>query len=410
MNAKSDEHSSSYNMLLARYASLLHQMKEAGLTDAELVAVAEDIERAPLQKTEKKLHHQLLQQLSDINEKVEKLHWMSEHLKIVYDLQQASAQTFNKEKIYEQAFELVSRVMDTDAFFIALYREGDDYIRIPFAIDNGVRYEEQIRFGEGITSQVLKTRRTIHISTEKESAEQTIIRWGNPLQNTNTLVFVPMILRDEVKGVITAQSYREFAYKQEHVELLEIIGTQLAGAIETAELYDRVYELSIKDELTGLKNRRAFSMDLCDRLHAAKQNNKSLGLLMIDADRLKEVNDTYGHYAGDLLLHRVAESIRQALGPADEAYRYAGDEFIVLSSDTDREAVMEKAARMQQHLSLHPLILEGQSLTASLSIGIDLYPDSASTAEELQQQADAALYIAKKQGRNSIIVYQPPSP
>ncbi|MFT9849053.1 sensor domain-containing diguanylate cyclase [Aneurinibacillus sp. REN35] len=408
MSAKSEGYSSPYEGMLTRYAILLRQMKETKLTSAALDLAAEEIEGIPLPKKEKELHRTLLQQLSEINAKVEKLHWMSEHLKIVHDFQQASTQTFNKEKIYEQAFELVSRVMDTDAFFIALYREGDEYIRIPFAVDDGVRYEEEMRFGEGITSQVLKTRRTIHIYTEKESSEKTIMRWGNPAQDTNTLIFVPMILRDEVKGVITAQSYREFAYKQEHEELLEMIGTQIASAIETAELYDRVYELSIKDELTGLKNRRAFQIDLRNRLHAAKKQGQSLALLMIDSDRLKEANDTYGHHVGDMLLRRIAESMQQALGPEDEAYRYAGDEFIVLSFGADREAAVEKAMNMQKHLSLHPIIIDGQTLTASLSIGIDIYPDSASTEEELQQQADSALYFAKKQGRNTITVYQRP--
>jgi diguanylate cyclase (GGDEF)-like protein len=390
------------------YTVLLQQMKEEVLSAPKLSAVDAKIESVFLPESTKALHRELVKQLSEVNGTLERLHWMSEHLKILHDLQQTFTQTFDKERIYQKAFELVSRVMDTDAFFIAFYREGDEYVHIPFAVDNGVRYERPtIRFGEGITSEVLKTGQTIHICTEKESAEKTVIRWGNPEKNTNTLIFVPMILHDEVKGVITAQSYREFAYKPEHEELLRIIGTQVASAIETAELYDRVYELSIRDELTGLKNRRAFQVDLHQKIRAASQENQMLALLMIDADRLKEANDTYGHHAGDLLLRRVAESIRQSLGPYDEGYRYAGDEFIVLAFGSNEEEVRQKAESIQNYFCLHPLIINGETLPSSLSIGIDMYPSSAKTAEELKRQADIALYFSKNQGRNTITVYGP---
>jgi diguanylate cyclase (GGDEF)-like protein len=393
--------------MIERYSSLLQKVKNDTFSLSELVATEEKIARTSLPEPEKQVHQAFVKELACVYEKVEHLKWLSEHLKILHDFQQTLTQVFDKEKIYHKAFELVSRVMDTDAFFIAFYREGEENIHIPFAIDNGVRYDNlTVPFGEGITSEVLRTGRSIHIHTGKELEQRQFSRWGNPKYSTNTVIFVPMILRNEVKGVITAQSYREFAYKKEHEELLRIIGAQVAGAVENAELYDRIFELSIRDELTGLKNRRAFSLDLHKKLHEVDSKHQPLTLFMIDSDNLKEVNDTYGHHAGDLLLRYVADCIRQCLGKEEEAYRYAGDEFIVLAPNLAGEAAQHKAKKLQRYLRLYPLMLNGRPFFSSLSIGIATYPSSAKNAEELKRHADEALYFSKKQGRNMVTLYE----
>jgi diguanylate cyclase (GGDEF)-like protein len=392
--------------MIERYSSLLQKLKDDTFSLSELLATEERIARASLPEPEKQVHQAFVKELACVYEKVEHLKWLSEHLKILHDFQQTFTQVFDKEKIYHKAFELVSRVMDTDAFFIAFYREGEENIHIPFAIDNGVRYDNFIvPFGEGITSEVLRTGKSIHINMEEELAEEAA-RWGNTEQGTNTLMFVPMILRNEVRGVITVQSYHKFAYKKEHEELLRIIGTQVAGAVENAELYDRIFELSIRDELTGLKNRRAFNLDLQKKLHEADSKHQPLTLLMIDSDNLKEVNDTYGHHAGDLLLRYVADCIRQCLSKEEEAYRYAGDEFIVLAPGIAGETARHKAEKLQRYFRLYPLMLNGRPFFSSLSIGIDTYPSSAKNVEELKRHADEALYFSKKQGRNMVTLYE----
>ncbi|QYY42303.1 diguanylate cyclase domain-containing protein [Aneurinibacillus thermoaerophilus] len=392
--------------MLDDYAELLQWLQEETVTHADFSRMKGKVEDANVPEEVKELHYRMIERLARVQGKLENLSWMSEHLKILHDLQQTFTQMFDKERIYQKAFELVSRVMDVDAFFIAFYRKGEENIYIPFAIDNGIRYESwTIPFGQGIVSEVLKTGRSIHIHAGAKQERKEEICWGNPAQDTKTLIFVPMVLRGKMKGVITAQSYREFAYKKEHEELLRIIGTQVASAIENTELYERMMELAIKDELTGLKNRRAFQVDLHDKIRQANLRGEPLSLLMIDSDNLKEINDTYGHHAGDLLLHRVAESINYCLGPREEAYRYAGDEFIVLALGADGETARKKAKAMQQHLRLYPPVINKMKIPASLSIGIDTYPVSAKNAEELKKHADQALYVSKKL-RNAVTLYE----
>ncbi|WP_047150449.1 sensor domain-containing diguanylate cyclase [Aneurinibacillus tyrosinisolvens] len=393
--------------MIEKYERLLKQLEQEPFRESMFSALVDETEQADISRKDKRTHRNVIVQIQRIGERLEALNWMSEHLKILHDLEQTLTQTFDKNQIYEKAFELVSRVMDTDAFFIAFYKAGDKEIQIPFSIDNGVQYDGRtIPFGEGLTSEVLTTRKTVHINTEKESAEKTLSRWGNPEQDTNTLLFVPMLLKNEIKGVITTQSYREFAYKKEHEELLRIIGTQVASAVETAELYDKVYEMSIKDELTQIKNRRAFHRDVKEKLDQAEQRGQSLALIMLDSDNLKKVNDTYGHHVGDLLIRKVAESIRFCLVAGEEAYRYAGDEFMVIAPGLTLEEAEERANRIRNHLHAHPLILaNGQAIAATLSIGIAGYPIHTKDPVELQQYADQSLYRSKDLGRNRITVY-----
>ncbi|TGU94555.1 GAF domain-containing protein, partial [Mesorhizobium sp. M00.F.Ca.ET.186.01.1.1] len=192
------------------------------------------------------LHKELLGKISALRDKVSEMMWMSEHMKILHDLSHIFAKTFEEDKILWKAFELVSRVMRTDAFFIAFFDEGDSEIRIPISIDDGVNYGPLvIPYGQALISRVIETKQTIHIRTMKgEPSEPEMIRWGSPEIDTNTCIFVPLMLGNQIKGVISAQSYLEFAYKKEHEELLKMIGFQVASAIETARLYDRMYQMS----------------------------------------------------------------------------------------------------------------------------------------------------------------------
>ncbi len=387
------------NELLVRYRSMLSRIET--LEHSEINHLAQQI-RAELPQQETGLHHLLLNEIVKLNEKVKHMLWISEHLKILHDLGQTFTKTFDEQEIIWKAFELVSRVMRTDAFFIAFYDDDDAQIRIPISIDNGVNYGPcRLKLGDGYVSKVIETRETIHLRSQRETGDN-YVRWGDPEKETNTCIFVPMLLGDQVKGVISAQSYQEFAYKQEHEELLKIIGFQVASAIETARLYDKVYQMSIKDELTNIKNYRAFHQDL-ERLLSAGQE---VTLIMLDSDNLKAVNDQFGHHMGDELIQRVAEAMVACMAPTDCAYRYAGDEFMILSVNTSLEQAEQKIQQIMDYLLQHPLRYEDQVITVSVSAGVARFPEHADGADDLKKAADEALYESKKKGKNRVTVYQ----
>jgi diguanylate cyclase (GGDEF)-like protein len=388
------------NYLLETYRLLLSDIEQ--LDPGKVHELAQQI-GGKLPQSETVLHHQLLNEIVKLNEKVKHMLWISEHMKILHEMGQTFTKTFNEKEILWKAFELVSRVMRTDAFFIAFYDENDAEIQIPISIDNGVNYGPlTIPFGQGIISQVITTRKTIHKRTQREFIPDEYVRWGNPDQDTNTCIFVPLLLGNQVKGVISAQSYQEFAYKQEHEELLKIIGFQVTSAIETARLYDRLYQVSIKDELTNIKNYRAFHQDL-ERLLALGQ---PVTLIMLDSDHLKSVNDEFGHHLGDELIQRIAEAMRENVTEGESVYRYAGDEFMMLAPGMSLAAAEQKAESIREYLWQHPIVHEGMEIPVTVSVGIARYPDHADSADGLKRAADQALYLSKKRGKNRITIYQ----
>lgn len=387
--------------LLERYSQWLSRIEQ--VDRQEIDGVAREL-AAMLSEEDSALHSNVMRSIGELHEKVTEMLWISEHMKILHDLSHIFAKTFEESQILWKAFELVSRVMRADAFFIAFYDEGDSEIRIPISIDSGINYGPiTVPYGQGMISRVIDTRQTIHIRTMRdEPSEPEMIRWGSPEIDTNTCIFVPLMLGNQVKGVISAQSYREFAYKKEHEELLKIIGFQVASAIETARLYKRVYQMSFQDELTGICNYRAFHNDL-EKLMS--EGRSPIVLIMLDSDNLKAVNDQYGHHSGDELIRRIAEALKACATGDDTVYRYAGDEFMLLSPGATLEEAEEKVRAIREHLRKRPLVQDDCHIPVAVSVGIAGYPEDASTADGLKRAADEALYRSKRKGKNCTTVY-----
>ncbi|MDX1456869.1 MAG: EAL domain-containing protein [Marinobacter sp.] len=167
----------------------------------------------------------------------------------------------------------------------------------------------------------------------------------------------------------------------------------------------RLVQLANEDSLTGLLNRRAFGLALDKAIDRAKRHDYALALLYLDLDRFKLVNDTLGHAVGDRLLQRVAETIEGCVRSEDVLGRLGGDEFTVLVENINTP---EDAATIAHNLTRaldQPMSLEGQEFITTASIGIAMFPRDGRGAGELAKAADAAMYRAKSQGRNTYEFY-----
>ncbi|MCX6062104.1 MAG: diguanylate cyclase [Campylobacterales bacterium] len=160
------------------------------------------------------------------------------------------------------------------------------------------------------------------------------------------------------------------------------------------------------DLLTGLPNRRLFSDRLEHEIKIAHRTNKSLALLFIDLDYFKQVNDTLGHEMGDILLIKVSERINESIRESDTVARMGGDEFTaILPQINSPEDAVRVVSIIIEKLA-QPFDLNGTSITISASIGVAIYPKDAQDSKELLQNADIAMYDAKKQGRSRFFSYQ----
>jgi diguanylate cyclase (GGDEF)-like protein len=181
-------------------------------------------------------------------------------------------------------------------------------------------------------------------------------------------------------------------------ELLTAIGEQVAVALENAHSFDDAYRASITDPLTDLYNRRFFDARLRQEYQRVRRTGKTLGLMFVDLDRFKQINDTLGHEAGNLVLTQVARIIRQNCRSADVAARWGGDEFTVLLTESEPSSLETIARRVREGIRTTNWGPVGE-ITAT--IGLAVLPQDASTLEGLLQAADEAMYLAKKRGRNT---------
>jgi len=161
-----------------------------------------------------------------------------------------------------------------------------------------------------------------------------------------------------------------------------------------------IYQMAHFDPLTQLPNRTLFQDKLADALEDAKRSGNQIGVMFIDLDRFKKINDTLGHSTGDILLKEVAKRLSGCLRSDDCVSRLGGDEFVVFLNRTTRKEAEKIAQRLIVSIS-NPVLMEHLELCVTPSIGISMYPDDAEHMELLLRNADAAMYLAKEKGRDN---------
>jgi diguanylate cyclase (GGDEF)-like protein len=166
--------------------------------------------------------------------------------------------------------------------------------------------------------------------------------------------------------------------------------------------HETLLDQSTKDSLTGLANRAATLAELKTRFELALRHNRPLSVIMVDLDHFKNINDTYGHGAGDFILRSFGERVQERLRGADLAGRIGGEEFLLVLSETDTDGAMILAERIRSAMSDTPHLLQNGPLAATCSAGVAERGPSDRSPGDLMGRADAALYAAKSSGRNRV--------
>jgi diguanylate cyclase (GGDEF)-like protein len=176
-----------------------------------------------------------------------------------------------------------------------------------------------------------------------------------------------------------------------------------AIAIENAQFYERIENLATHDSLTGLLLRRYLLERLAQEVTRELRLKRELSFLMIDLDHFKQYNDNFGHAAGDIVLRTVGMILTEMFSvPGNIVCRYGGEEFTVLLPDCPKAKAIELAENFRKKVEGQTIILRRENTNITVSIGVATFPGDAQIKEDLIQQADLALYRAKKQGRNRV--------
>ena len=189
------------------------------------------------------------------------------------------------------------------------------------------------------------------------------------------------------------------------IRFISSIALQLGGVVQRKRAEDRLQYLAHYDALTGLPNRVLFNDRLRRALVDANRHQRFVGVIFIDLDRFKNVNDSLGHRTGDHFLQAIAERIRQCVRQGDTVSRLAGDEFTLILADMKQPEAAARVAQFILDKLSNPFYVDGHELYTNVSIGITIYPFDESDVEGLLRNADAAMYRAKERGGNDYEFY-----
>ncbi len=197
------------------------------------------------------------------------------------------------------------------------------------------------------------------------------------------------------------------AFDDSDLHTLRTFAGQAGVAVHNVRLHEEAQRLSLTDPLTGLWNYRYLRESLRREVERASRFGRMLAVLVLDLDHFKDVNDTYGHAAGDAVLGEFARRIRVGLREVDVAFRQGGEEFVVLLPETDAYGGAIVAERLGTAVRARPVLVDGVQIPVSVSIGVAVYPEHGENSVQVLAAADRALYVAKNAGRDTYRLAEP---
>lgn len=213
-----------------------------------------------------------------------------------------------------------------------------------------------------------------------------------------SFISVPVVVEDKIVGLLTcAETSRRRSYTAHEISLFGALAGEAEIAMRNALHYERALEAARRDPLTGLSNRRAFHERLAAEVELARRHERNVSLVVLDIDRFKLTNDTWGHLAGDRALQRFAAFLAGLLRGEDDVYRLGGDEFALILPDTPCQGAVAMADRLRRNVE-RARLGNGDGLRFTVSAGVASFPDHATEPDELVERADSALYEVKLAG------------
>ena len=329
---------------------------------------------------------------------------------VLYNISRAANSDISLTQLYPIIREELSTVIDTTNFYIALFDEEKNNLYFSYYTDEtGERDKDflvsKYSNSDSIFNYIFKTGESLLLSYNKY--KRMIARGDfishDVITNKQTWLGVPLKIESRIIGSMVLQSYTDpDIYSKKDIKLMEFVSQQVATAIERKQIEEKLKFLSLYDSLTKLPNRVLFYDRIRQEIAYSKREQKKFALMFLDLDNFKEVNDKFGHDAGDELLQETAKRFVNLLRGSDTICRLGGDEFIILLPRLKhpRENTEDVVQKIFSVFS-EPFKIKNNSVNIHLSIGIALYPDDGEWEEVLIKSADKAMYMAKKEGLNS---------
>jgi diguanylate cyclase (GGDEF)-like protein len=322
-------------------------------------------------------------------------------LVVLHAIASAGVEINDEDILIEKATHLIGQSLYPDSFGVLLVNKSENALRMHSSYNVSEHAKDKvIPLGQGITGRVALTGKMENLPNVND--EPAYICGEHRIRSE---LCVPLMTKGNIIGVVNVESVEYDAFDQFDENLLSTFASQLAVAVERARLFKQTRNLAITDELTGLHNRRHFFTLARKEFHRARRYGRCLSAIMLDFDKFKQINDTYGHATGDNVLRTIARCLSDHIRDVDIIGRYGGEEFGIILPETDFHDATIAAERLRRCAAEQAVITMHGVLSVTISLGVAVLTDDVKNLYELLDRADQALLRAKNRGRNQVEHY-----
>ena len=319
----------------------------------------------------------------------------------LYAVSEAAHAAEDMPMLFQRIHEIVGRLLPAENFFVALYDKQQEELSFPYFVDASQEPPEPRPIDSGtLSAEVIRSGKPLLLrgDTKTELPRRVKLDVG---KDSIDWLGVPLHTQHGPIGVLVVQSYSgDVRYTEKDSELLQFVSNQVAMAIERKQMEARLQHIAWHDALTGLPNRALMHDRMEAAIGKAQRDGSSLSVLYLDLDTFKQVNDSFGHATGDLLLQETASRLRHCVGNYGIVGRIGGDEFLVVLDHIDAPECGLRMSEKIRNVLGRNFDLAGHDVRISPSIGVASFPEHGADYKQLIRFADEAMYTAKKAGGN----------
>ncbi len=343
--------------------------------------------------------------------KIQDLNKTLHNLSILYNISQAVNFIDDLKRLIGVILDKAIETVNAEKGSLMLYDPSDNTLQVKVVyglkdkkheddINNGLVECQKMKPDSGIAGKVFTEKKSIITNLGGNDPRFNQFSSDN---NVSSLICVPLIAKGECIGIINITNKKNGKlFNKKDLEFVEALANQAAIAVDNAQLY----ELATKDGLTKLYIHRHFYFLLESEIKRVQRYHHVLSLIMMDIDNFKQVNDTYGHLVGDMVLKEIASTIQKMIRHVDIPARYGGEEFTIILPETAAANALTIAERLRKKISeIEVKVDEETIIRPTVSMGVAEYPNAAEDIKDLIDFADKALYVSKENGKNCIHLY-----
>jgi diguanylate cyclase (GGDEF)-like protein len=325
---------------------------------------------------------------------------------VFHELGKALTSSLELEQVLRTIMEKIDEFLRPDTWSMLLVDEAKQELYFELAIGGGAQAlkEVRIKMGQGIAGWVAQHGQAVIVPDVSKDTRFFSQVDEKTKTETRSIVAVPVRFRDHCLGVIElVNCVGPEGFDDRSLALLEALSDFAAIAIENARHVKRIHELTITDDCTNLYNARHLHFILETEIYRSQRYGYEFSLIFIDLDYFKRVNDVHGHLMGSKLLFEIGQVLKTNCRLIDFAFRYGGDEFVILLPQTSKESACTVARRLHRMIRETTwLTSEGLSVQITPSVGVAAFPTDSRTKVQLLQLADEAMYQVKNANRDGV--------